>query len=303
MKRTCGFVILPFVLTILFLLAAGCTGTPGYGTPTPTPTPITTVITPVPTTSPISTPTVMTASSVRGTILVDQKGMTLYYFANDVPGNGTSACSSAACNASWPPFFTDTLVVQAPLAATDFQTITRSGGLRQITYRGWPLYYYANDRVAGDVNGDAINNVWYTMAPAYTVVIMKNAGVGTYLADGQGKTLYVFTKDRTGVSVCNGSCIQAWPAFPSTAATVPSGLTRSDFTPVPRTDNITQSAYKGMPLYYYSGDSTPGETKGQGIGGVWFVAPLTALPSTTVTTPPTTIPTTVPTTAPYSGGY
>ena len=290
MNRSTYPLILSIALTVLFLLAAGCASTPGYGIPTPTPTTPTliTVATTSPTTVPTSTLTVMTASSNKGTILVDKAGMTLYYFGNDVPGSGTSACTSSSCAALWPPFSADSVVVNSPLAATDFQTITRSDGMKQTTYRGWPLYYYQSDHAAGDVNGDGILSIWYVMMPAYSVVIMKNSNVGTYLADGQGKTLYVLRNDMTGMSTCTGSCIQTWPAFLSSNVIVPSGLVSADFTVFQRTDATSQSTHKGMPLYYYSGDGKSGDTRGQGIGGVWFVAPLGTLSPTTVTTPPTT---------------
>ena len=304
MQRNNVFLILPVILLVIFLLAAGCASTPGPGTPTPTPTPsptsTATVTTTVPTTAPPAAPSVMVASSSKGNILVDGNGTTLYYFGNDVPGSGTSACTASTCAALWPPFFTTALVAQSPLVASDFQTITRSDGLQQITYRGWPLYYYANDVAAGDVKGDGVLNIWYVMKPDYSVVIMKNTNAGTYLADGQGKTLYVFANDQSGVSTCTGSCIAVWPAFKASAVTIPSGLAGSSFTTIQRTDGTTQSTYLGMPLYYYSGDSKPGDTLGKGIGGVWSVAPLTALPRTTVTTPPTT---TIPSGGGGYGGY
>ncbi|MDD1679941.1 MAG: hypothetical protein LUO93_12255 [Methanomicrobiales archaeon] len=285
MKQRLHLLILPLVLTILLLLTAGCTSTPGYGTPTPTTSPIvTTTMTTPPATTPSGTATVMTASSSKGTILIDSRGITLYYFGTDIPGSGTSACTSSSCTALWPPFSPASVVVNAPLVASDFQTVTRSDGMKQTTYRGWPLYYYQSDHTAGDVNGDGVLGIWYVMSPDYTVVIMKNTNVGTYLADGMGKTLYVFRNDMTGMSACTGTCIQTWPVFLSTNVIVPSGLTGSDFAVIQRTDGTSQSIHKGMPLYYYSGDSNPGDTRGQGIGGVWFVAPLGNLPQITATT-------------------
>ena len=48
------------------------------------------------------------------------------------------------------------------LLAADFGSYDRGGGVRQSTYKGWPLYTYAGDSVAGNVNGEGSGGVWYT---------------------------------------------------------------------------------------------------------------------------------------------
>lgn len=87
------------------------------------------------------------------------------------------------------------------------------------------------------------------------------------LADGKGMTLYTFDNDSTGVSNCYGGCASSWPPFIAKAGAGADG----DFTLVERKDGSAQWAYKGMPLYYWAGDKKPGDTRGDGVGGVWHV--------------------------------
>jgi predicted lipoprotein with Yx(FWY)xxD motif len=88
--------------------------------------------------------------SSLGKILTDGYGKTLYFFTKDVAG--TSACSGG-CTDAWPIFSVENLRLDVGLTATDFATITRADGKKQVTYKGWPLYYYATDAIAGDVKG------------------------------------------------------------------------------------------------------------------------------------------------------
>lgn len=99
-----------------------------------------------------------------GTFLVDGVGMTLYTFASDVPGNGTSACSGG-CAERWPPFFAPEIWVPEGLNQTEFQGITREDGSIQTTYKGWPLYYYFEDQAPGDAKGQGLGDVWFVAKP------------------------------------------------------------------------------------------------------------------------------------------
>lgn len=93
--------------------------------------------------------------------------------------------------------------------------------------------------------------------------------LGSYFSDLKGMTLYTFAKDTAGVSTCTGQCLVTWPAYvaPSATGNFPTGITV-----ITRSDSTLQYAWKGMPLYYFSGDKAAGDTKGQGVGGVWSVA-------------------------------
>jgi predicted lipoprotein with Yx(FWY)xxD motif len=103
-----------------------------------------------------------------------------------------------------------------------------------------------------------------TAATNTAVLITKtNSSVGQYLADPSDKTLYTYNSDSTGVSNCSGLCLRAWPAYVDKGSTtnLPAGVST-----IKRTDNgEIQYTYKGMPLYYFAGDSGPGQVTGNGV--------------------------------------
>ncbi|MGD8351676.1 MAG: hypothetical protein PVG55_01650, partial [Nitrospirota bacterium] len=59
--------------------------------------------------------------------------------------------------------------------------------------------------------------------------------------------------------------------FHSEDLQVPEGLDAGDFGAITRGDGKKQTTFRGYPLYYFGGDSKPGDMKGQGSRGVWFV--------------------------------
>jgi predicted lipoprotein with Yx(FWY)xxD motif len=95
-------------------------------------------------------------SSTLGLYLANGTGFTLYTYTNDVPNSGASACGSG-CIGAWPAFYTATLVLAPGLNASSFNTITRSGGAMQLTYKGWPLYLFVGDHQAGQISGNGVN--------------------------------------------------------------------------------------------------------------------------------------------------
>jgi predicted lipoprotein with Yx(FWY)xxD motif len=109
--------------------------------------------------------TVGTASGV-GKVLVDTKGLTLYYFEKDQ--NGKSACYGP-CAKGWPPLTTE----GAPQAgegamASKLGTTERKDGTTQVTYAGWPLYTFVEDKKPGEDNGTdskAFGASWYPLHP------------------------------------------------------------------------------------------------------------------------------------------
>ncbi|MDP9238234.1 MAG: hypothetical protein M3P30_12710 [Chloroflexota bacterium] len=104
----------------------------------------------------------ITTDPTLGKFFTDDKGFTLYIFKNDVAGNGKSAAEGLT--AVWPPL-TSAAPPTAPAGATGaFAIITRVDGKKQVTYKGLPLYYFANDKAAGDTNGKAIPN-WALATP------------------------------------------------------------------------------------------------------------------------------------------
>lgn len=99
-------------------------------------------------------------------VLTDSNGATLYHNIQDFPKNTKppyspySKCNDA-CSVTWPPFYTDSIKISAPLKADDFTVFTRTDGKKQIAWRGWPLYYYTGDTKPGDVNGQNVESIWY----------------------------------------------------------------------------------------------------------------------------------------------
>ncbi len=87
-----------------------------------------------------------------------------------------------------------------------------------------------------------------------------------------GMTVYTFDKDSGGVSACYEACAQTWPHVPADA------VSGADFGSVERKDGAKQATYQGKPIYFFKGDAQPGDTKGDGIGGVWHVLGATAKP-------------------------
>jgi len=170
--------LVPFVLLFLAgtVLFAGCSQSQVPVTPSPTPAPVPPTVPATPTPPP-DTVTVA-ANPQYGQILADMNGRTLYYFLRDVPGNGTSACNGA-CAALWPPFNTGKVQVSPPLQAADFVTITRADGTFQITWKGWPLYYFSGDKAAGDTNGYGFNKLWYVLSPGGVVTLAPTTTVPT----------------------------------------------------------------------------------------------------------------------------
>lgn len=92
---------------------------------------------------------------------------------------------------------------------------------------------------------------------------------GGVLVNSNGMTLYTFDRDvaGSGGSECNGQCAFIWPPLQAADAK-PSG----DFSIITREGGERQWAYKGKPLYLFSGDANPGDNAGNGVNGLWKIA-------------------------------
>jgi len=101
-----------------------------------------------------------------GSYLVNQTGFALYYFDNDAPGNGSSNCTGR-CSEIWPPFHAEEISVPEGLNASDFTNATRTDGIEQTAYQGWPLYLYSLDREPEDIFGQGVNDVWFIINTTY----------------------------------------------------------------------------------------------------------------------------------------
>ena len=234
-----------------------------------------------------------------GSILTDVNGKTLYFFSNDA--NGQSACSGG-CATAWPVFYVDAPTLPAGLAGSDFGSITRADGKPQTTYKGWPLYYYSKDSVAGDVKGEAVGGKWFTAKPDYTVMLAYTQLIGNdtkhytskyvegdevtpYLTDAYGHTLYAFKNDRFNANKYTKSDFSnnaTWPIDSLGAVQgVPSLFNSADFNKI-NVFGKNQITFRGWPLYYFGPDSSKrGNTKGVSVPtpGVWPIVNQNTTPA------------------------
>lgn len=246
---------------------------------------------------PPPSPSVKLASAQPyGSYLVDGNGRTLYLFARDLPAGGgnpaTSSCSGSSadmtsCVYFWPIFHAANNVVQG-IDASDLGEITRTDGLKQTTYKGWPLYYFVNDPNPGNINGEAIADWFVVRNPFYTVMSLTDAQGTRRLVDAGGRSLYIFTQDTAGpnpTSACAGTpgdrttCVGNWPIFAVSTVIVPGAINAPRLSSFTRNDNQRQTAFDGKPLYYFVDDQVPGDVKGLTFGpglGFWFNVDPTA---------------------------
>ena len=126
-----------------------------------------TTVAPAPTT-PAAKPTVATASTSLGTVLVDGAGKTLYTWDRDT---GPASTCVGTCAATWPPL-TLQAGVTTPVAGPGVSLLTAAprpddATKMQVNWDGKPLYYYAADTAAGDVKGDGVGGTWHVVKTAY----------------------------------------------------------------------------------------------------------------------------------------
>jgi predicted lipoprotein with Yx(FWY)xxD motif len=116
--------------------------------------------------------TIMVATNSKlGQILVGEKGMTVYLFVADT---GTTSTCYTSCATIWPPVLT-TGAPQAGAGASAslLGTTTRTDGKVEVTYAGHPLYYFVQDKAAGDTTGQGINGfggLWWVLSPSGAAV-------------------------------------------------------------------------------------------------------------------------------------
>ena len=265
-----------------------------------------------------------------GTILTDSNGRALYFLAKDVPGTG-KATDLGEFGRYYPPFYAENVVSSPGITISDFGILTRTDGKKQTTYRGWPLYYYFNDRNTGDMKLDTASNIWFAIRPDFTLMVEEKDQPGLYLTDAAGKALYVYGNGSANSTVVipegsvptpSGKNETGRTPFYTDLASGPTVLNMRDFGVTKQLDGTKQSTWRGMLLAYSTADKLPGDTLGEGNGwslvqlapavpialfGNMTVAGQTGVqnqtpnqvnttPATTVTTMTTTVPTTEPTT-------
>jgi predicted lipoprotein with Yx(FWY)xxD motif len=227
-----------------------------------------------------------------GQFFTDAEGRTLYLWTVDTAA-GASNCYGP-CVDFWPIFTADEPLTLPAGVDGELTQIERTDGARQVAYNGIPLYYFAADMAAGDTNGQWVGDSWFVVAPGEqfgtaatmvqeqlaspvaagtTLSIASDPTLGDYFTDADGRTVYMFAKDPSiFTSACTDECLANWPLVPAPAGRLvePDGAL-GELAPMDGNDGAKQLAFNGIPLYYYAGDTAPGQINGQGVGGIWWV--------------------------------
>lgn len=267
-----SFWVVSSLLAIMLLAACGSpttsSGSPAAGnTPAPTATAAP---------SDVNTATA-TVGGTSETILVDAKGNTLYYYT---PDTATTVACTGGCAKAWPPLVAASSTPTAASSLTGTLSTISSANGSQITYAGYPLYTFSGDTAAGQTTGQGHGSVWYVATPSMTsfVIRVTTATVAgkseDILTDAKGNTLYYYTPDTATTVACTAACATAWPPalFSGTGKPAADAPLTGTLSTVSSANGI-QIEYNGHPLYAFSGDKgTAGQTTGQGLHNVWYVA-------------------------------
>ena len=246
--------------------------------------------------------------SQLGPILTDGNGRTLYGFLSDQ--GGTSTCY-AQCAQSWPPLVTQGNPTPAQGVDAALLGLTpRNDGTQQVTYKKWPLYYFAGDQGQGQTKGQGLKGMWYVVGSsglvkgpaaqaqgqgypatgqATWVKLAQSAQYGPILTDAKGRTLYALGLDKGGIPHCYLQCAASWPPLVSTGdVKAGTGLNQSMFAVKARPDGKRQVIFNNWPLYYYAGDQAAGQTRGQAMRGIWWLIGPSGLVKAQAQAPATT---------------
>src|SRR3984957_16143027 len=108
-----------------------------------------------------------------------------------------------------------------------------------------------------------------------TVIESHQGSAAPFLTNSSGRAVYLWAADSMNKSMCSGACAQAWPPVTGKGqVTAANGAKAADLGTIPRSDGTKQVTYLGHPLYYFAGDSGPGQTNGQGsdsFGAKWWL--------------------------------
>jgi predicted lipoprotein with Yx(FWY)xxD motif len=134
-------------------------------------------------------------------------------------------------------------------------------------------------------SGNLSTNNGSSGSPGGAVTVATHSGpLGSYLSDGSGKSLYMFSSDSAGKSSCTGACLTYWPPLTTTRPLASSGDAKDSLLGViKRADGSKQVTYDGHPLYYFSLDKSVGDTLGQGrddFGAEWWLLAPAGAPIT-----------------------
>jgi predicted lipoprotein with Yx(FWY)xxD motif len=132
---------------------------------------------------------------------------------------------------------------------------------------------------AGSTTGSTAAGTPASSGSTAATVIESHAGsAAPFLTNSSGRAVYLWAADSMNKSMCSGACAQAWPPVTSMGqVTAAHGAKAADLGTITRSDGTKQVTYLGHPLYFFAGDSGPGQTNGQGSDSFgakwWLVAP------------------------------
>ena len=95
----------------------------------------------------------------------------------------------------------------------------------------------------------------------------SSPGFGMVLTGPNGMTLYTHAGDSATTSTCTGGCATAWPPLATTSQPMAGTGVTGQLGTLTRSDGTTQVTYRGLPLYYWEGDTKAGDVTGNGVDG------------------------------------
>lgn len=115
----------------------------------------------------MATTTMLMAKAMTGmgSVVTDDKGMTLYRYDMDQATPSMSMCTGA-CAKTWMPIMAQDSVQTMGVEKSLLGSVARSDGMKQLTLGGWPLYRYMGDTKAGQMNGQGKDKMWFAVTPS-----------------------------------------------------------------------------------------------------------------------------------------
>lgn len=131
-----------------------------------------------------------------------------------------------------------------------------------------PTEEETSEEASGEATGDAAAG-----GTVGTPLGVAETDLGEVVVDAEGMVVYYFTKDEadSGVSACEGGCLEAWPPVLTDSETPEVEGVTGEVGTIETPEGELQVTINGMPIYYFAEDEAPGDTNGQGANDVWYV--------------------------------
>ena len=112
-------------------------------------------------------------------------------------------------------------------------------------------------------------------AATAATVKLADSKLGKILVDSKGDTLYLFQADTGTASTCYSACAAVWPPLTTSSEPIAGpGVAAAKLGMTKRSDGTSEVTFNGHPLYTFAGDSSRGQTTGEGnkgFGAEWDV--------------------------------